>query len=150
MARIVVGIDGSEDSRDALRWAGQEAELRDATLQIVHTWPRPYRVSGPTTQLGPSFDVPPEEAERHAAEKLVEDELDATGVDATGVRIETELREGDPADTLLAAAREADLLVIGSSRHGGLPLRLGEVARRCIEHAPCPVMVVRTGQSPSS
>jgi len=146
MRKIVVGINGSEASRQALRWAAGEAKLRGATLGIVHSWRRPDKASGPLwpmPQLGGKFDTLAEVTEQRVAEDFLRNELDATGVEATGVRIERELVEGDPAETLLAAARESDLLVIGSSRDGKVGRAvLGDVAGRCVERAPCPVVIV--------
>jgi len=143
MASVVVGIDGTEASRQALRWAAEEAKLRDAALRVVHTWDRPYVVSGPYPQTsGPRVDE--EDTERGLAEELLDRELAATGVEATGVRIEPELVEGPPAKTLIDAAQHADLLVIGSDRRGRLAHEpLGRVGRECVQHAPCPVVIVR-------
>jgi nucleotide-binding universal stress UspA family protein len=142
MTRIVVGIDGLEASRRALRWAAHEAKLRQATLHIVHSWPRPYLAFGPSPRLtrrGETSDV-----ERRIAEELLDRELARTGVRSVGVKIEREVVEGDPAKVLLEAAAGADLLVLGSNRHGMLAgTILGEVAQRCVQHGPCPVVIVR-------
>jgi nucleotide-binding universal stress UspA family protein len=143
MASVVVGIDGSEASREALRWAADEAKLRGAALRVVHSWSRPYAVSGPNPQSHrPAVDE--EDTERRLAEDLVDRELAATGVEATGVRIEPELVEGPPARTLIDAAQHADLLVIGSGRRGKLAdIPLGRIGRECVQHSPCPVVIVR-------
>src|SRR5262245_5344769 len=129
MASVVVGIDGSEAAREALRWAADEARLRGSSLRVVHTWSRPYAVSGPNPQPErPQVDE--EDTERRLAEDLLERELAATGVQVTGVPIEPDLVEGSPAKTLLEAARHADLLVIGSDRHPRLVDNpLGRVGR---------------------
>jgi nucleotide-binding universal stress UspA family protein len=116
MPSVVVGIDGTEASRQALRWAAAEAELRGTVLRVVHTWSRPYAVSGPNPQPERP-EVDEDETERRLAEELFDRELAATGIEATGVRIEPELVEGSPARKLLDAAQHADLLVIGSDRH---------------------------------
>jgi nucleotide-binding universal stress UspA family protein len=140
MATVVVGIDGTEASRPALKWAGEEAKLRGAALRIVHTWSRPYSVSGPNPR-NTGF-VGAEDSERRLADELVDGELDATGIEQ--VRIERELVEGAPAEALLHAAQGADMLVIGSSRHRKLgDMALGAVGRECVEHSPCPVVIVR-------
>ena len=139
--KVVVGIDGSEASRQALRWAAGEAKLRGTALRVVHSWTRPYAVSGPYPRTaGPPVDE--EDTERQLAEDLLERELEATGVEVTGVRIERDLAEGAPAETLLGAAQHADLLVIGGDRHGGLADALGRVGRDCVRHSPCPVVIV--------
>jgi len=142
VASIVVGIDGTEASRPALKWAADEARLRGAELRVVHTWDRPYAVSGPHTQTGrPAVDE--EDTEHRLAEELLERELAATGVEVTGVRIEPELAEGPPAKALIAAAQAADLLVIGSDRRGRLAeIPLGRVGRECVKHSACPIVIV--------
>jgi nucleotide-binding universal stress UspA family protein len=143
VASVVVGIDGSEASREALRWAADEARLRGTSLRVVHSWTRPYAVSGPNPQPErPQVDE--QSNERRFAEELLERELEATGVHVTGVPIEPELVEGAPAKTLLDAAQNADLLVIGSDRHPKLVDHpLGRVGRECVQHSPCPVVIVR-------
>jgi nucleotide-binding universal stress UspA family protein len=143
MGSVVVGIDGTEASREALRWAADEAKLRGTALRVVHSWSRPYAVSGPNPQSHrPAVDE--EDTERRLAEDLVDRELAATGVEVTGVPIEREPVEGRPAKTLIDAAQHADLLVIGSDPHGRLAHEpLGRVGRECVQHAPCPVVIVR-------
>jgi len=142
VASVVVGIDGSEASRAALRWAADEAKQRGAALRVVHTWDHPYSVPGPHTQTGrPKVDE--EVTERRLAEELLDRELAATGVEATGIRVERELVEGPPAKRLLGAAEGADLLVIGSDRHPKLvDIPLGRVGRECVQHSPCPIVIV--------
>ena len=143
MTTVVVGIDGTEASREALRWAAEEAKLRGAALRVVHTWDHPYAVPGPYPQTsGPRVDE--EDTERRLAEELLDRELAAAGVEATGVRIEPELVEAPPAKTLIDAAQHADLLVIGSDRRGRLAHEpLGRIGRECVQHSPCPVVIVR-------
>lgn len=148
MSKIVVGIDGSVASRKALTWAAQEAKLRNVALHVVHTWPPPYAVGGLTARMSDKYVADTEKGERRVAEDLFERELAATGIEASGVRIERELVEGPAAPTLLAAAQSAELLVIGSSRHGSLAgLVLGAVGQECAQHAPCPLVIVRTGEA---
>jgi nucleotide-binding universal stress UspA family protein len=147
MASIVVGIDGTEASRSALRWATAEARLRGASLHVVHTWPHPIEAYGPSPRMSERFPSDTVAAEHRIAKELVEREFERTGIEATGVSIEAELVEGEPARVLLAAAQDADLLVIGSSRHGTVAsVILGAVAEQCVRHAPCPVVIVRKSQ----
>ena len=138
---IVVGIDGSPAARLAARWAAHEADLRRADLILVSAWNLPLD--------GYSFgDVPlPEEAlkalEVQAEERLAEAAEDARTV-ATDLWIVTEAVQGQAATVLLHAARHADLLVVGSRGLGGFRgLLLGSVSQQCVDHAPCPVVVVR-------
>lgn len=144
MGTIVVGVDGSEASRRALRWAVHEAKLRGVGLHVVHTWPTPYVVAGPNPRMGSKYTIDVAKEEQQIAKELLERELDATGAYAAGIHIEREVVEGAPAETLLAAAKGAELLVLGSSRHGTLAgVVLGAVGQKCIQHAPCPLVIVR-------
>ena len=142
MNRIVVGIDGSAESKDTLRWAVAEAKLRGAALRVVHAWAPPYIAAGPG--LDPALDTQMIEDVRRKAEELVERELSALGDEAAGVDIERAVVDGAPARTLIEAAEGSDLLVVGSRGHGGFAgLLLGSVSQQCAHHAPCPVVIVR-------
>jgi nucleotide-binding universal stress UspA family protein len=148
MAKIVVGVDGSDASKDALRWAVEEARLRGASVDAVHAWQAPILPPDVGTSLGPSMsafemtDLLPrlEESARLAVEQIVQDVVgEGDGVDITPRAI-----EGPPANALIDAARDADLLVIGSRGHGGFAgALLGSVSLQAVQHAPCPVVVCR-------
>lgn len=139
--RIVVGVDGSPESRRALRWAAAEARLRTATLAVVHVWGIPHVVLGIDAQ--PLYDATVIDELRRAAEELVGRELAGLGDEAAGIEIDEAVPEGAPAQQLLDAARGADLLVLGSRGRGGFGgLRLGSVSHQCVEHAVCPVVIV--------
>ena len=151
MSTIVVGVDGTEASGRALRWAVHEAKLRGATLHVVHTWPAPYAVLGPNPRMRSKYTVDVADKEQRIAEEFVERELDEAGAYGVGIHIEREVVEAAPAPTLLAAAAGADLLVLGSSRHGPLAdVVLGAVGEECVRHAPCPVVIVRSSRPPLS
>jgi nucleotide-binding universal stress UspA family protein len=143
--RIVVGIDGSELGRAALRWARDEARLRDATLVAVHAWtfvpPAPMAEPGmipvPAADLMGDLD-----SERSAAQSLLDESV--AEAEGGGVRIEQRLVEGPPGDVLAAAAADADLIVVGSHGRGGLAAALlGSVSQHVVRHASCPVVIVR-------
>jgi len=141
MSRIVVGIDGSEESRRALAWAAAEARLRDAPLRVVHTWLFPYTAVGPG--LDPVLDTQMIEDVRRAAENVVESELAGLGEELAGVDVERVVVEGAAAPVLIEAAEGADLLVVGSRGRGGFAgLLLGSVGQQCAHHAPCPLVIV--------
>jgi nucleotide-binding universal stress UspA family protein len=142
MAKIVVGIDGSDESKDALRWAIEEARLRSAEVVAVHAWESPPTVMQPGP--APGFDyvaVDPqvrEAVERHAW--AVVEEVAGKG----GVPVEPVAVEGPPASALVDAAQDADLLVVGSRGRGGFAsLVLGSVSQQVAHHAPCPVLIHR-------
>jgi nucleotide-binding universal stress UspA family protein len=141
-SRIVVGVDGSDGARRALEWAVAEARLRGARLVAVHTWEMPPLgiSAGP---FDPPTPLDPDLLQRveAAAGELLERELNA--VDVSGLEVEKRVEPRNPADALLDAGREADLLVVGTRGHGGFTgLLLGSVSQQVSHHAPCPVVIV--------
>jgi nucleotide-binding universal stress UspA family protein len=138
--RIVVGVDGSEGSRHALVWARDEAALRGAELDVVHTWAPPAPVSEIAVMVTPTDDAVYEQAAQEVLEAALSDLPAETGgpvpVSATTLR-------GYPSTTLIERASDADLLVVGSRGRGGFAgLLLGSVGQQCIHHASGPVAVV--------
>lgn len=146
MARIVVGVDGSPASRNALRWAADEAVARGASLEVVHVYdPTPtYEVYRYPEGLPTPVDQErhDEEMERHALKLLAE--MVGTLDQRLHVRVEQRLIVSPrPAHALLDAATGAEMLVVGSRGHGGFTgLLLGSVSNQCVHHATCPVVVV--------
>jgi len=141
--RIVVGVDGSDGSIDALRWAVEEARLRGATVEAVHSWHYPYAAY--TEITGMAAGVISREDLEAVAQEVLKRSLDRVGADASaGVEIRPVLVQGPAAATLLEQAAGADLLVVGSRGHGGFTgLLLGSVSQHVVHHAPCPTVVVR-------
>lgn len=136
MGRIVVGLDASENSLRALRWALDEAELRNAELELVHSYPTPELVALPAV-----VTLPSDEELRRAAEDIVTEALDAVG-GPRDVKITTTARPGGAATVLCEAAKGADLLVVGARGLGGFRgLLLGSVTHQVVAHSPCPVLV---------
>jgi len=134
--RIVAGVDGSEPARTALRWALRQARLTGAVLEAVIAWEYPVFSVGQVL-------LPPDDPETIAGRTLDEAVRAALGPDP-----EAEVRQrvlaGHPARLLVEAAEGADLLVVGSRGHGTFAAALlGSVAQHCVQHAPCPVVVVR-------
>jgi nucleotide-binding universal stress UspA family protein len=139
--RIVVGIDGSTESNRALRWAVSEARLRGTTLSVVHVWGIPYVALGRDAQ--PLHDPTVIDAVRREAQELVSRVLFELGDEAAGLQIEEAVVEGAPAPSLLQAAGDADLLVLGSRGHGGAGgVRPGSTSQQCAQQAVCPVVIV--------
>ena len=142
MARIVVGVDDSPAAAAALRWALEEARLRRATLEVVHTWVFPAVGEIP----GGAVDTIVTDLERAATDMLGEIVQGVVGADP-GVEVVQRVLEGAPGRILVEAAAGADLLVVGSRGRGGfVGLLLGSVAHQCVHHASCPVVVVRQAQ----
>ena len=144
MAVIVVGVDGSEESKEALRWAIEEARLRQATLRAVRAWRHPaIYVHG---------YLPPDLLDRGLEQDRMKHALDAVVAEVAGesppVPLERIIVEGPTAQVLVDAADEADLLVVGSRGHGGFTgLLLGSVSQQCVHHARCAVVIVRKQRS---
>ncbi len=137
LSRIVVGVDGSVASLAALRWAVREAGLRTTALQVVRAWEDTAKRVAPYAHAALAS-----RADDHltARDRL---EADVTAVLGPSplVRVQVTAAEGLAARVLLDHAAEADLLVLGSAIHGA-PDGIGPVARACLRHAPCPVVVV--------
>jgi nucleotide-binding universal stress UspA family protein len=140
--KIVVGIDGSDASKGALRWAVEDARARGAEVVALHA----YEVVVPVTDAVPTapIDVPGLTAEIHEdAEQLVTKIVEEVVGSSVSVDVAPIAVEDPPAKALLDAARDADLLVVGSHGHGLSGLFLGSVSLECAQHAACPVVIVR-------
>jgi nucleotide-binding universal stress UspA family protein len=146
--RIVVGIDGSDASKEALSWALAEARLRGDTVVAVHAWMTPYTVPAalPGAPMTP-VDDGMAEAIRNGAEALLAETVAEAGA-AGDVTIEKRVVEGPAATALIEAAKGAELLVVGPRGHGGFTgLLLGSVSDQVVNHAPCPVVIVRAAEN---
>jgi nucleotide-binding universal stress UspA family protein len=151
MGTIVVGVDGSDRSREALRWAVEEAKLRGDKVLAVHAWEPP---------VVPAADIPPTPAPplylpeliaqvQERAEALVEHVTAEFAND--GVDVEPTAIEGAAAAVLVEVAEDADLVVVGSRGRGGLAgLLLGSVSQQVAQHARCPVVIHRHSGEVSS
>ncbi len=139
MSVIVVGVDGSRGSEVALRFAAEEAALREATLRVVSA----YNVPAPVYAGG---IVPPVDfisGFRDTADEIVAAAASEAEQLWPGIAVETHVDEGQPADELVRQAGDAELLVVGSRGLGGFrSLLLGSVSQQCAHHAPCPVVIV--------
>jgi nucleotide-binding universal stress UspA family protein len=134
---IVVGIDGSASSRKALDWALGQAEATGATVTAVQAWQVPVNY-GTVTMVMPGSVFEKD------AEAALAATVDAATAAHPGVQVRRFAAEGHPAKTLINWAKRADLLVVGSRGHGGFVGSLiGSVSQYCVQHATCPVVVVR-------
>jgi nucleotide-binding universal stress UspA family protein len=138
---IVVGIDGSESARLAAQWAAREARLQHAEVRLVSAWEIPtYGFS--VAAVGISDEMM--KALQNAAEDNLANATDEVRAIAKEIDVSTDVVEGQAAGVLLEAARDADLLVVGSRGLGGFrELLLGSVSQQCANHAGCPVVIVR-------
>jgi nucleotide-binding universal stress UspA family protein len=140
---IVVGVDGSEGSLEALRWATAEARLRGARLVAVHAWSAPYAPAMPGIMEPAVLPVDRGVIEQ-AAHEALEASLLEVGAASETIDLERAVVENSAARALLDRAEDADLLVVGSRGHGGIAgALLGSVSQQCSQHAHCPVVIVR-------
>jgi len=136
---LVVGVDGSEPSLAALRWALDEARLRKARVLAVYVWLFP--------SLTPRHGGLGFEELRRSAEELLDDAVESVAGAAEGVEIKRVVVEGTPPEELVAVADGAELLVLGARGLGGFAgLLLGSVSQQCAHHARCPVVIVHRGE----
>jgi nucleotide-binding universal stress UspA family protein len=133
--RIIVGVDGSNAGREAFGWAHALGERYGSTVLAVHATRPPDSTAWPAP---PRTDLD----RAHEEGWALLDDLIGDFV-AEHAKLEWEVVFGDPADTLVTAARGADLLVLARDP-GRSRLTIGTVTRHCITHAPCPVVVVPT------
>jgi nucleotide-binding universal stress UspA family protein len=141
--RIVVGVDDSEQAAAALRWALAEGALRGATVEVVHSWSPPLSA----LPFGATLVIPVDEAAIDSAARASVDELVDAALAEMDQRPPEVLRTilpGGPASTLVEVSEDADMLVVGSHGRSGLSrLMLGSVAMACVNHAACPVVIIR-------
>jgi nucleotide-binding universal stress UspA family protein len=144
---IVVGLDGSPPSLAALRFAAEEAELRNAQLVAVHAWTFVSQAAVVDPGMIPVPDVDyvgQLGAERDAAQAELDAAITAAFPSGPPVEVEVRLVEDSAPDALVAEGEGADLIVVGSSGKSGLASALlGSVSRHVVSHARCPVVVVK-------
>ena len=143
MPGITVGVDGSDHSRLALTWAMREAVQHHAPLTVMTVRPAPVR---PATRIFwgvPEF--PEDSRDLDVTRKAVGQYVDrvAKEIGETVPEVTVSVAEGDPAEELVKASRDADLLVVGSRGSGGFArLLMGSVSSQVTHHAACPVVII--------
>jgi nucleotide-binding universal stress UspA family protein len=140
-ARIVVGVDGSEGSKTALAWAMTQARRTGATVEAITTWqdPATYGYSYgwlPALDQGDSIAT--------IMTKVLGDTVAEVSANLdTPVTVLSRVVNGHPAQVLVDAAAGAQMLVVGCRGHGTFAgIMLGSVSQHCVQHPPCPVVVV--------
>jgi nucleotide-binding universal stress UspA family protein len=157
VSKIVVGVDGSEESSRALAWAADEARLRGLQLEVVYAFdhqPEWLRFSPPPALEGLAMEgiersqAQPgarsaEEMAREHADALIRSMLaDSAAGDVAVTR--TVADEQKPAPYLVDRSKDAELLVVGSRGRGSVgSMLLGSVSTYCVHHAACPVVVIK-------
>jgi nucleotide-binding universal stress UspA family protein len=137
-ARILVGIDGSPASMDALAWAAWQAALTSSQLDLVMTWDWPPSYGAWAMPFPTGYD--PAESVQKVLEQAQAD------VHAKYPNVEITIRpvQGHPAPVLVEASKGASLLVVGSRGHGEfVGMLIGSVSEYCASNANCPVLVHR-------
>lgn len=139
MTKIVVGVDGSAGSAEALKWAVDEARLRGAELHVAIGW-NPYAyIVIPDGVDTTGWNLPEAEA-KATLERMITDAIIDPAERVAVVRIAV---EGHPTPLLRKLSEDADLLVVGARGHGGfLGLVLGSTSDQIVKHAKCTVVVV--------
>ena len=139
--RIVVGIDGSDGSKAALRWAMTQARLTGASIDAIASWQDPVMLGYAYDWAAVSIDG---ESIATGMAKVLQDTVDAVHSEGgQPVDIHARVVQGHPAQVLMQAATGARLLVVGTRGHGTFAgLLLGSVSQHCVQHATGPVVVV--------
>lgn len=138
MKRIVVGVDGSDESRRALQWAVEEARVHAAKLDLVYVYHPPYIPEGIHSEAQADLIL-------HGPEREAARVLETFADEVAGVEVETHAVENSsPAHALVEHARGATMLVVSARGLG--PFRrlvLGSVSQQVAHHAECPVVIIR-------
>lgn len=138
---VVVGVDGSAGSSSALRWAIGYAAQVGGTVEAIGSWQLPMGAGSAFEWV--ASDVDGDSYGGLAEQVLADTVAEVTLSLASTLVVQTRVVHGHAPDVLLAAARDAQLLVVGSRGHGTLAgFILGSTSQRCVQHAPCPVVVV--------
>jgi nucleotide-binding universal stress UspA family protein len=140
--RVIVGVDGSPQSQQALRWAAAEAARRGATLDIIHAFHTRWSLSASGPDHG---DHGAAAAGRTVVDQAVEDaRQSAPGIEVTGFTV-----DGGAAKAILDAVEPGDLVVVGNRGHSELGAALtGSTCQQVATHASTSVVVVRGRQDP--
>jgi nucleotide-binding universal stress UspA family protein len=139
---IVVGVDGSRFSREALRWALAEGKRRDCAVRALMVADlAPVVAAGRPTTMGMATTLAAQPGQEHL--RRLEDTVKAVLGETDDPRLTAEVVRGSAAETLCVASKEAQLLVVGNHGRSGLvEAVVGSVARYCVHHASCPVVVI--------
>ena len=143
MPGIIVGIDGSVYSRRALEWAISEAAIRRTPLTVLTVH---QAIAGYWAQK-----VDLAEHASKAAQEEADSVLDKLGAGSRPPSVSVQAVVGLPAEEILSAAQDADMIVVGSRGAGGYKkLLMGSVSVQVTHHAHCPVVVIPAKAEPAS
>ena len=140
ITRIVVGVDGSEASVQALRQAQRMATPLGAKVQAIACWEYPQMYSGYVMMGVEGFE--------EGARKVLDDAMEQAFGTETPPNVTSTLVRSHPREALIDASRDADMIVVGRRGHGGFGgLLLGSVSSAIVAHAHCPVLVVHSPET---
>jgi nucleotide-binding universal stress UspA family protein len=143
MPGILVGVDGSDHSRLALAWALREAARQHVPLTVMTVRPTPLR---PATHIYWDMPTLPEDSPNLEQAQMVAREFANKVAYEIGEKvpdITVTAVAGDPAEELVRASHDADLLVVGARGSGSFArLLLGSVSSKVTHHAGCPTVVI--------
>jgi nucleotide-binding universal stress UspA family protein len=136
---VIVGVDGSPESVEALAWAASYAAATGATISAVYGWHHPDAQPVPDRSPQPGTDQ---------IKAVLQDTLDRALTQVFGTakpdKVDAKIVYGHPAMVLINESESADLLVVGSRGQGAFHgMQLGSVSIHCVTNASCPVVVVR-------
>ena len=133
---VVAGVDGSQESVYALRWAADHVRQVGGLVHAITVWHQPV-------QFG--YRLPSTDAELESqARKTLDAAVAAVQSDHPGVDIRPRLLRGNTVDEFVSLSKQADLMVVGEKGHGAFTgMLVGSIALKLVHHAACPVVVVR-------
>ena len=144
MSGILVGVDGSDYSRRALSWAMREAAHHHVPLTVMTVHSGPVR---PATEIYWNIpDLPDRSFDPQPLRTALQEMTDAVAKEngETPPEITMKVAQGDPAEELVRASKDAELIVVGSHGRGAFAqLLMGSVSSKLTHHAACPVVVIR-------
>jgi len=141
-SRILVGVDGSASSIDALRHGAEIAAAFHAPLEAMTTWQYPV--------LSDGYYVVPDWSPEDDAKTILSQAVDEAFGAKRPESIITSVRQGSPAAVLIDESEHAAMLVLGSRGHGGfVGMLLGSVSSACATHAHCPVLIMHSPKDSS-
>jgi nucleotide-binding universal stress UspA family protein len=135
--RVVVGIDGSQASLDALAWAARQADLTGARLEVLAAWEWP-------TSFGWAVPLPNDFDPEAEVQSTLDDAAGTVRAAYPALAVDARVVRGHPARALVEASKGADLIVVGSRGHGEfVGMLIGSVSEYCTTNAHCAVLVHR-------
>jgi nucleotide-binding universal stress UspA family protein len=147
--RIVVGVDGSSGSHEALSWALDEARRHGADVEVVYCWSSPSLAAASAAAASLTVDEISAEGKAHLDAAMATCADAVVAARAVGVEVATQVLEGEVGLGLIEESKDAAMLVVGRHGRGVLSrLMLGSVSRHVAAHAQCPVVVVPESGSP--